>query len=513
MIKNLENIGFKNNDSQKSEEMVKKNSSCTKNANHPVIKKIKDKGGAIHMNKKGEIAYRLSPNDSFTTTKDYNALNNIFSNFLGMPVDFSAFSKSRNKKDMPVDEPASQIKPEDLIMVVGETFDPYNCEEFIEQEDGTYLRNKFTLSKYLQMKGDEIDFVKFRFERTKTFYFLLHLLNHNHRRVYWLINWLAYFFQELKKAQVAFVLIGIQGTGKNIFFNQIIRPLFGEVNTKTINDKSLNTKYKGALVKNLIFLNLDEISTNTTLSESQKNFIKALITNESATLEKKFENLEEETPLHAQVIITSNEAYALEIEPEDRRFTIFSTGNTLVNTNFLGLGSYEVLSDVLKSELEIFSCYLKAYHVDIQMANTALSTPEKDEMIYQYVMKQEVKAIKQQKILQPKLTKLERNLEEYAYAIKTRNLQFFEVLMFGKYELFQIIHNDFCNGVFRVENLLGVYKALYGNTSIKTNPELLKELQNIDFNLFTISNITIWTKIDNIQMECINLPYYPKNYY
>lgn len=512
MIENLENIGFKNNDSQKNEETVKKNSSLLKDENHPVVKKIKEKGGAIHMNKKGEIAYRLSPNDSFTTTKDYNALNNIFSNFLGMPVDFSAFSKSRNKKDMPVDEPASQIKPEDLIMVVGETFDPYNCEEFIEQKDGTFLRNKFTLSKYLQMKGDEIDFVNFNFEQSKTFYFLLHLLNHNYQKVHWVINWIAYFFQELKKSQVALVLVGIEGTGKGVLVENILKPLFGQAFVKTINDKSLNTKYLGGLVEDVIFYYFDEISMQRSSSDSIRNFLKAIITNLSITVEKKHKTLEKETPLYGQVIFSTNEYDALEIGTTDRRYTIFSTGDTLSNTNFLGLFSYDALADVLKSELEMVAYYLKAYPVDVQIANTALSTPEKNEMIDQYAMKQKTKEIKQQKILQPKLTKLQGNLQEYAYYIRKKDLTFFEPIRFENQELFQTIYNDFYNCVFRIENLLPVYKALYGNCAVRTNSELLKELQKIDNYVFSISNFIIMN-VKDIQKEFLNLPYYSRKYH
>ena len=213
--------------------------------------------------KKGEIYFRLSPDDLYTSTKDFKSLSNIFTNFLGMDVDFSTFNKKIKAKD-DLDE-ETLVKPEDLIMVSATTFEPNNNEEFIEQENGTFLRNEFKLSKYLQMKGDEIDSVKFRFEKSKTFYFLLHLLNHDYQRVQWVINWLAYFFQGLKKSQVALVLIGIQGTGKNIFFNQIIRPLFGEAFTRTINDKSLNTKYKAKMVEKVLFLNLDEISANTSL--------------------------------------------------------------------------------------------------------------------------------------------------------------------------------------------------------------------------------------------------------
>ena len=509
MIENFKNI-VRNDDSQRTKKIVNKDNCWLKNENHPVLKELEEKGGSIYMNQKGEIYFRLSPDDLYTSTKDFKSLSNIFTNFLGMDVDFSTFNKKIKAKD-DLDE-ETLVKPEDLIMVSDTTFEPNNNEEFIEQENGTFLRNEFKLSKYLQMKGDEIDSVKFRFEKSKTFYFLLHLLNHDYQRVQWVINWLAYFFQGLKKSQVALVLIGIQGTGKNIFFNQIIRALFGEAYTRAINDKSLNTKYKATLVKNSLFLNLDEISANTSLSDSQKNFIKALITNFSATLEEKFKNLEEETLLHAQVLITSNEAYALEIEPNDRRFTVSSTGDTLVSTNFLGLGSYEALSDVLKSELEMVACYLKAYPVDVRMANIALSTPEKDELIHQYEMKQEARTIKQKKILQPKLTKSQKNLDEFAYSIRNKDIESFEPIMFENQELFQLIYSDFHNNVFRVENLLPVYRVLYGNSAIRTNSELLRELQNIDFNLFSTRNITTWT-INNIQKECLNLPYYSRNYY
>ena len=489
MNENLGNIVL-NDDSQINKKTVKKDSSWLKDENHSVLKKLKERGGSIFLTSDGKIAYMLSPNEECKFTKDFKGLEIVLSNFLGIDVDLSAFIKSRSKKENLVDEFENEfkIRPNDLIMVSGTTFEPNNKEEFIKQENGTFLRNEFKLSKYLQMKGDEIDNVNFRFENLKTFYFLLHLLNHDYQRVQWVINWLAYFFQELKKSQVALVLIGIQGTGKNIFFNQIIRPLFGEAYTKAINDKSLNTKYKGSLIENVIFLNLDEISANTSLSDSQKNFIKALITNESVTIEKKFENLEQETLLYAQVLITSNEAYAVEIEPNDRRYTVFPTGETLLSTNFLGLASYEALSDVLQSELEMFACYLKAYPVDVQLANAALSTPEKDEMIYEYQMREEVKVIKQQKVLQPKLTKLQKNLTEYVYAIKNKNFTFFEPIQFEDTELFQIIIDDFYKHIFRVENLLPIYKSLYGNSSIRTNTELLRELQKIDFELFCRSN-------------------------
>ncbi len=304
----------------------------------------------------------------------------------------------------------SFIKPEDLILVSGDTFDPKSNNEFIKLENETYFINKFKPSRYMQLDCNKMAMVNFNIERTIIFNFILHLVDNNYERAHWVINWLAYFFQGLKKAQVALVLIGIEGAGKGILFNEIIKPLFGEAYSKTINDKSLNTKYLGGLVEDVLFFYLDEISSQRSANDSIRNFLKALITNSTITAEKKHKNLENETPLYGQVLISSNELDALEIGTSDRRYTVFTTGDKLLNTNFLGFGSYESLSKTLKNELESFACCLKTYQVDEKMANTALNTPEKNEMIYQYQMKQQVKVAKQQKFLEPKLTKLQKIL-------------------------------------------------------------------------------------------------------
>lgn len=512
MIENFKN-SLLNDDSQRTKKIVNKDDSWLKDKNHPVLKKLEEKGGIIFLMSDGKIAYRLSSNEQYKSTKDFKGLEIVLSNFLGIDVDLSAFIKSKSKNEKLVDEFENEfkIKPDDLIMVSDTTFNPNNKEEFIQQENGTYLRNKFTLSKYLQMNGDEIDNVKFKFEKSKTFYFLLHLLNHDYKRVQWVINWLAYFFQGLKKSQVALVLVGIEGTGKGVLVEDIIKPLFGALFVKSINDKSLNTKYLGGLVEDVIFFYFDEISSQRSLTDSIRNFLKAIITNLSITAEKKHKTLEKETPLYGQVIFSTNEYDALEISKNDRRYTAFLTGDTLASVNFLSLGSYDALAEALTLELEMFACYLKTYSVDVQMANTALSTPEKNEMIYQYAMKQEVKAVKQQKVLQPKLTKLQRNLDELAYYIRNKEIGFFESIRFENNELFQIICRDLENNVFRVDNLLPVYKALYGSTSIKTNSELLRELQNIDFDLFSIRNISLWI-INDIQINCLNLPHNTRYY-
>jgi hypothetical protein len=480
--------------------------SCLKNSDHKLLNKFKDKGVAIFMDSKGEISYRLSSNESFTCTKDFNSLENILKNFTGIDVDLSSFNKRTKAKDELDEE--SAIRPENLIMVIGETFDPHVNKEFIKLENGTYLLNKFRPSYYMQLDCNKVNLSNLDIEKTATFLLILNLVNYDRYRVYWVINWLAYFFQGLKKSQVALVLVGIEGTGKGVVVTNVIKPLFGEKYTKTINDKSLNTKYLGGLVENVLFFHLDEISSQRSLLDSIRNFLKALITNPSITAEKKNKTLEKETPLYGQVLITTNEYDSIEIGTFDRRNTVFSTGNKLENINFLGYGDYDALSNALKDELELVACYLKAYQVDVKMSNTALSTPEKDEMIRQYQMKQQVKDTKQQNILQPKLTKLQKHVLEFVNVIRNRNgISFNSIIDEDKRQLKTEILLDLQYGLFRVENLLPSFKTLYGGRSFSTHSEFLRELQKADAFLFSFQNIRS-CQIDGETKDFIVLPPY-----
>ncbi len=455
---------------------------------------LKDKGISIYICKKGNILYKLSPNESYTSTKDFKGLENIIKNITGIDIDLSDFYKKKSNKEDYLDKNL-KISPEDLKLVTEEIFDPFSKEEFILQENGTYKLNKFKPSYYMQVSNEVQS--QFNIENSATSRLILHLFNYDRQRLYWVVNWLAYFFQGLKKSQIALVLLGVQGAGKGILFNEIFRPLFGEDFTKTINDKSLNTNYKGSLVEKTLFFNLDEISANNS-SSSIKNFLKALVTNESITAEKKFKNLEKETPIYGQVLISSNELFALEIEPSDRRFTVFSTGGNLSHCNFLGFGSYEALSASIKNELESFAVYLKNYQVDKEYANTALNTPEKDDLIYKYQTSKNP-----QKVI--KLSKLQQNIIEFVEAIKYRNFNLFNnIIDENKFQLRSEIFLDLQHNIFRVENLLPAFKSLYGGRNFSSSSEMLRELQKYNQYLFMVNNIKTYN-INNELKECFCL--------
>ena len=62
MNENLGNIVL-NDDSQRTKKIVNKDNSSLKDKNHPVLKKLEEKGGIIFLTSDGKIAYILSPNE------------------------------------------------------------------------------------------------------------------------------------------------------------------------------------------------------------------------------------------------------------------------------------------------------------------------------------------------------------------------------------------------------------------------------------------------------------------
>lgn len=449
-----------------------------------ILDLIEEKEAAIWLNKDCALCYRFSEDEPIVTTKNYKHAEIVFSSFLDIPV---TFLKIRGNG-------LTNIDVHHLRMVHDNKFEPQRLAEFFIESKLLYYRNLFKPSYYLQIKQENnpksIKLTPNYQEDTDTSFesikrLIMHLVDYVPERFDYLINWLAYFFQALKKSQVALVLRGNQGTGKGIFFNEIIKPLFGAEYCKTINDKSLSSSYLGGIIENAIFFNLDEISYKKVENKTIKNFLKALITNDTITAEKKFITLEKETNIYAQVLITSNEVYVLDIEPSDRRYTIFNTSNTnLAHNNYLDYGSYDNLSNKIENQLEFFAQYLKNYSVNVEKANVALDTKEKRELQMLHINVQE----KKQKSKYSQAVKIHDSIIEFGYALKYCDIYAFRSIEFENLDFYNEIINDLKNHKFKIKNLLPAFNYLYGDElKIKYVSILLKELNKYDFKQFSFA--------------------------
>ncbi len=334
-------------------------------SNNEYLIKLQKAGGALIMFDDGELMLRSSPDADFKKVTEEKA-SRVISKIIGEHVNIGRGTKDR----------APDISYNDLMLVSEIVFEVDVMSEFYK-EGNTYKFNKFKPTTNL-MLDKHTPYKK----PTYTLKLIAHLVNHDTERFHYIMNWLACMFVYLSKSQVAIVLRGVQGSGKGVLFG-IISELFGKEYCFTVGNKTLKSQFLGSVFEFKLFININEMSHDIKSNKENKNSLKELVTDSEFAGEKKYENISKPIKLGAQILITSNEAYILEIEPEDRRYTVLSTAGNISHDDckFFGFHDFKVFKKQLESELPDFALYLKNYPIDKNLANKALNTPEKKALI------------------------------------------------------------------------------------------------------------------------------------
>lgn len=143
----------------------------------------------------------------------------------------------------------------------------------------------------------------------------------------WVLRWLAYPLQHPgAKMQTALLFFGEkQGTGKSLFFEGIVKPIYG-AHGATGGQHQLEGTYTMWRSQKLFVL-FEEI-----LSRQDKysyfGLIKHMITGRDTPISQKFKDDRTEAN-HMNVVMLSNEFQAVPIEPEDRRFLVVDVRQAL----------------------------------------------------------------------------------------------------------------------------------------------------------------------------------------
>jgi phenylalanyl-tRNA synthetase alpha subunit len=96
------------------------------------------------------------------------------------------------------------------------------------------------------------------------------------------MNWLVKFFQNLKSSS-SLVLVGDRSVSDNIFWEEILVPIFGKEFCLNINSSVLKKeKYSKAFVSDKIFYNVNSLNYFSAKSKKTKEFISELTTNEKS---------------------------------------------------------------------------------------------------------------------------------------------------------------------------------------------------------------------------------------
>lgn len=145
--------------------------------------------------------------------------------------------------------------------------------------------------------------------------------------LHWVLCWLAYPLQNPgAKMQTALLFFGEkQGTGKSLFFEGIVKPIYG-AHGATGGQHQLEAQYTHWRSQKLFVLFEEILSRQDKYSHF--GLIKHMITGRDMPISQKFKDDRTEAN-HMNVVMLSNEFQAVPIEPEDRRFQVVEARNPL----------------------------------------------------------------------------------------------------------------------------------------------------------------------------------------
>ena len=147
----------------------------------------------------------------------------------------------------------------------------------------------------------------------------------------YLEKWLANLLQKpYDRANTAFVLKGIQGTGKDTLFNWFGNNILG--NKYYLNEDSIELVFGrfNTSIENKILIVLNETSGKDTFEKNEK--LKMSITREKNTIEYKGMTPYETKNNIAYAFLTNNDN-PIKVPVDDRRFFCAETNNTFANNN------------------------------------------------------------------------------------------------------------------------------------------------------------------------------------
>lgn len=137
----------------------------------------------------------------------------------------------------------------------------------------------------------------------------------------WLMGWLAWGVQNPgKKPEVAVVLCGGQGTGKGAVAS-VLERIYGGM-TVRVATKAHLTGHFNALLADRLFVIADEAAFAG--DPSIVGPLKALVTEPTMTIERKGVDAVQ-APNRFRLMMLTNEAHAVHLDPDDRRFAVFQT--------------------------------------------------------------------------------------------------------------------------------------------------------------------------------------------
>jgi hypothetical protein len=157
----------------------------------------------------------------------------------------------------------------------------------------------------------------------------------------------------------------VEGTGKGVFFSQVLRPAFGERYCTSTDQDAFEGKFNSFLEDDVLVL-VNEVSGNFSSSEKQNlstiEKMKIAITDEYIQIEGKHKDRFNGRNC-CSFLFATNRHHGVVLSSNDRRFNVAPRQEVKIDQTDWWPG-YDRLKELVADELQGFVWYLKQYPVD-----------------------------------------------------------------------------------------------------------------------------------------------------
>lgn len=149
-----------------------------------------------------------------------------------------------------------------------------------------------------------------------------HLCDHDETVSEWILDWIAWQVQHLGfKMPTAIIMHGDEGSGKNLFWEGAVMPIFGDY-AAIVGQAELESKYNAWLSRR-VFIVGDEVLSRHEM-RNLKGKLKSMISGKLVQIEDKFMPLRMEAN-HVNMVFLSNELQPNALDASDRRYMVVWT--------------------------------------------------------------------------------------------------------------------------------------------------------------------------------------------
>lgn len=193
-------------------------------------------------------------------------------------------------------------------------------------------------------------------------------------------NWLSYTFSTRQKSIVAWLFRGAQGTGKNIMFEKILTPLWGDKHCSVVGNSALDSQFNPHM-KHKMMIAYNEVTTDNKRDKMDKESrIKSYVSDATVNINEK--NIREyKLDNHSSSMFFSNYIVPIIIEDGDRRFNVAESNSKLEHNPYFMKFTYDKFKEEIASELETFAQYLLNYNHNSTTANRTFMNDAKRRIV------------------------------------------------------------------------------------------------------------------------------------